>query len=72
MTTLDIARAKTFIIELRGLAPACINVPVTGGHAGKTVILRSPQELSRWTFLQNQLTAVTGKIQEAHIEEVKV
>ncbi|XP_066869961.1 malate dehydrogenase, mitochondrial isoform X1 [Kogia breviceps] len=38
VTTLDIVRANTFVAELKGLDPARVNVPVIGGHAGKTII----------------------------------
>ncbi|CAD7680309.1 unnamed protein product [Nyctereutes procyonoides] len=38
VTTLDIVRANTFIAELKGLDPTRVNVPVIGGHAGKTII----------------------------------
>lgn len=38
VTTLDIVRANMFVAELKGLDPARVNVPVIGGHAGKTII----------------------------------
>lgn len=46
VTTLDIVRANTSVAELKGLDPARVNDPVTGGHAGKTII----PLISRWTF----------------------
>lgn len=37
VTTLDVVRANTFVAKLKCIDPACVNVPVIGGHAGKTV-----------------------------------
>ncbi|CAO2629967.1 Malate dehydrogenase, mitochondrial [Lemmus lemmus] len=70
VTTLDIVRANTFVAELKGLDPARVNVPVIGGHAGKTIIPLISQ-VSKVDFPQDQLTALTGRIQEAGTEVVK-
>ncbi|CAD7691169.1 unnamed protein product [Nyctereutes procyonoides] len=71
VTTLDIVRANTFIAELKGLDPARVNVPVIGGHAGKTIIPLISQCTPKVDLPQDQLTAVTGQIQEAGTEVVK-
>ncbi|CAD7689907.1 unnamed protein product [Nyctereutes procyonoides] len=71
VTTLDIVRANTFIAELKGLDPARVNVPVFGGHAGKTIIPLISQCTPKVDLPQDQLTAVTGWIQEAGTEVVK-
>ncbi|GAB5582788.1 L-lactate dehydrogenase C chain [Prionailurus iriomotensis] len=72
VTTLDIVRANTFIAELKkGLDPARVNVPVIGGHAGKTIIPLISQCTPKVDLPQDQLTAVTGRIQEAGTEVVK-
>ncbi|XP_045858932.1 malate dehydrogenase, mitochondrial-like [Meles meles] len=71
VTTLDIVRANTFIAELKGLDPARVNVPATGGHAGKTIIPLISQCTPKVDLPQDQLTAVTGRIQEAGTEVVK-
>nr|XP_012420795.1 PREDICTED: malate dehydrogenase, mitochondrial-like isoform X1 [Odobenus rosmarus divergens] len=71
VTTLDIVRANTFIAELKGLDPAQVNVPVFGGHAGKTIIPLISQCTAQVDIPQDQLTAITGQIQEAGTEVVK-
>nr|CAD1819552.1 unnamed protein product [Ananas comosus var. bracteatus] len=38
VTTLDVARANTFVAEVLGLDPREVNVPVVGGHAGVTIL----------------------------------
>ncbi|KAF3819858.1 hypothetical protein GH733_015367 [Mirounga leonina] len=69
--TLDIVRANTFIAELKGLDPARVNVPVIGGHAGKTIVPLTSQCTPKVDLPQDQLTAITGWIQEAGTEVVK-
>uniref|UniRef100_A0A5F9C494 Malate dehydrogenase, mitochondrial n=1 Tax=Oryctolagus cuniculus TaxID=9986 RepID=A0A5F9C494_RABIT len=71
VTTLDIVRANTFVAELKGLDPARVNVPVIGGHAGKTIIPLISQCTPKVDFPQDQLAALTGRIQEAGTEVVK-
>jgi malate dehydrogenase len=38
VTTLDVLRANTFVSENQGMDPTTTNVPVIGGHAGKTIL----------------------------------
>lgn len=38
VTTLDVCRANTFVSEIVGAAAENVNVPVVGGHAGKTIL----------------------------------
>ncbi|KAJ8798776.1 hypothetical protein J1605_016579 [Eschrichtius robustus] len=71
VTTLDIVRANTFVAELKGLDPARVNVPVIGGHAGKTIIPLISQCTPKVDFPQDQLTTLIGRIQEAGTEVVK-
>ncbi|EDM13351.1 malate dehydrogenase, mitochondrial, isoform CRA_e [Rattus norvegicus] len=71
VTTLDIVRANTFVAELKGLDPARVNVPVIGGHAGKTIIPLISQCTPKVDFPQDQLATLTGRIQEAGTEVVK-
>ncbi|CAO2614489.1 Malate dehydrogenase, mitochondrial, partial [Lemmus lemmus] len=61
----------TFVVELKSLDPARVNVPVTGGHAGKTIIPLISQCTPKVDFPQDQLTALIGRIQEAGTEVVK-
>ncbi|KAM4048454.1 malate dehydrogenase, mitochondrial [Anomaloglossus baeobatrachus] len=71
VTTLDIVRANTFVAELKGLDPARVNVPVVGGHAGKTIIPLISQCTPKVEFPQDKLEVLTGRIQEAGTEVVK-
>ncbi|KAF6125721.1 malate dehydrogenase 2 [Phyllostomus discolor] len=71
VTTLDVVRANAFVAELKSLDPARVNVPVIGGHAGKTIIPLISQCTPKVDFPQDQLTALTGRIQEAGTEVVK-
>ncbi|XP_070768567.1 malate dehydrogenase, mitochondrial isoform X2 [Enoplosus armatus] len=56
---------------LKGLDPARVNVPVIGGHAGKTIIPLISQCTPKVEFPADQLSALTGRIQEAGTEVVK-
>uniref|UniRef100_A0A8D0XYG2 Malate dehydrogenase n=1 Tax=Sus scrofa TaxID=9823 RepID=A0A8D0XYG2_PIG len=71
VTTLDIVRANAFVAELKGLDPARVSVPVIGGHAGKTIIPLISQCTPKVDFPQDQLSTLTGRIQEAGTEVVK-
>ncbi|CAD7684793.1 unnamed protein product [Nyctereutes procyonoides] len=63
--------AMICVISNPGLDPARVNVPVIGGHAGKTIIPLISQCTPKVDLPQDQLTAVTGRIQEAGTEVVK-
>ncbi|ODM95707.1 Malate dehydrogenase, mitochondrial [Orchesella cincta] len=71
VTTLDIVRANTFIAELKGLNPSQVNCPVIGGHAGVTIIPLISQCKPAVQFPQDQLKALTERIQDAGTEVVK-
>uniref|UniRef100_A0A1B6GIT9 Malate dehydrogenase n=1 Tax=Cuerna arida TaxID=1464854 RepID=A0A1B6GIT9_9HEMI len=71
ITTLDVIRARTFIAEAKGFDPMHINVPVIGGHAGTTIIPLVSRATPSVTFPQDELEALTKKIQEAGTEVVK-
>ncbi|KAM4795468.1 malate dehydrogenase, mitochondrial [Rhinophrynus dorsalis] len=71
VTTLDIVRANTFVAELKGLDPARVNIPVIGGHAGKTIIPVISQSTPKVDFTQGQLDELIPRIQEAGTEVVK-
>uniref|UniRef100_A0A2R8M963 Malate dehydrogenase, mitochondrial n=1 Tax=Callithrix jacchus TaxID=9483 RepID=A0A2R8M963_CALJA len=63
--------AMICVIANPGLDPARVNVPVIGGHAGKTIIPLISQCTPKVDFPQDQLTTLTGRIQEAGTEVVK-
>ncbi|XP_075051231.1 malate dehydrogenase, mitochondrial [Mixophyes fleayi] len=71
VTTLDIVRANTFVAELKQLDPARVNIPVIGGHAGKTIIPLISQSTPKVEFSQEALEALTVRIQDAGTEVVK-
>ncbi|XP_028985065.1 malate dehydrogenase, mitochondrial [Betta splendens] len=71
VTSLDVVRANTFVAQLKGLDPARVNVPVVGGHAGKTIIPLISQCTPKVEFPADQLSALTGRIQEAGTEVVQ-
>uniref|UniRef100_A0A4X2M8G3 Malate dehydrogenase, mitochondrial n=1 Tax=Vombatus ursinus TaxID=29139 RepID=A0A4X2M8G3_VOMUR len=63
--------AMICIIANPGLDPARVNVPVIGGHAGKTIIPLISQCTPKVEFPEDQLKTLTGRIQEAGTEVVK-
>merc|ERR1719411_2374417 len=71
VTTLDIVRANTFIAELQGLDPAVVDCPVIGGHAGATIMPLISQCTPPVEFPEDQLSALTARIQDAGTEVVK-
>ncbi|XP_011878091.1 PREDICTED: malate dehydrogenase, mitochondrial [Vollenhovia emeryi] len=71
VTTLDIVRANAFIAEAKGLDTQKVNVPVIGGHSGITIIPLISQCTPSVSFPDDQLKALTGRIQEAGTEVVK-
>nr|XP_023018128.1 malate dehydrogenase, mitochondrial [Leptinotarsa decemlineata] len=71
ISTLDIVRANTFIAEAKGLDPKNVNVPVIGGHSGVTIIPLISRATPSVSFPEDQLKALTSRIQEAGTEVVK-
>lgn len=71
VTTLDIVRSNAFIAEAKGLDPQKTNVPVIGGHSGITIIPLISQCKPSVSFPEDQLKALTLRIQEAGTEVVK-
>ncbi|KAL1129739.1 hypothetical protein AAG570_012683, partial [Ranatra chinensis] len=71
ITTLDVVRSNAFIAELKNLDPKTVNIPVIGGHSGVTIIPLISQATPKVDFPQDQLTALTTRIQDAGTEVVK-
>lgn len=63
VTTLDVTRARTFVAALKGLDPAKVDVPVIGGHAGKTILPLLSSNSARVTFTDAERDALTHRIQ---------
>ncbi|XP_014668283.1 PREDICTED: malate dehydrogenase, mitochondrial-like [Priapulus caudatus] len=70
ISTLDIARANTFVAEAKGLDVSKVNIPVIGGHAGVTIIPVISQATPSVSFPQDELEKLTVRIQEAGTEVV--
>jgi len=71
VSTLDVVRANTFIAEAKNLDPQNVSLPVIGGHSGVTIIPLISQCKPAVSFPQDQLAALTVRIQEAGTEVVK-
>ncbi|ENN81433.1 malate dehydrogenase, mitochondrial [Dendroctonus ponderosae] len=71
VTSLDIVRANTFIAEGKGLNPKDVSIPVIGGHSGVTIIPLISRATPSVSFPEDQLKALTTRIQEAGTEVVK-
>jgi len=71
VSTLDVVRANTFIADAKNLDPSQVNCPVIGGHSGVTIIPLISQCKPAVQFPQDQLKALTERIQEAGTEVVK-
>merc|ERR1711931_405880 len=71
VTTLDVVRSNEFIGALKGIDPADVNVPVIGGHAGITIIPILSQVTPKVSFTEEEIKALTPRIQDAGTEVVK-
>ncbi|KAI1729498.1 lactate/malate dehydrogenase, NAD binding domain-containing protein [Ditylenchus destructor] len=71
VTSLDIVRAHTFVAELKKLDVNTIQVPVIGGHSGVTIIPLLSQVKPSVKFSDDEIKALTERIQDAGTEVVK-
>lgn len=71
VTTLDVVRCKTFVAEAFNLDVQNIKVTVVGGHAGITILPLLSQTQPACNFSQEQLDALTHRIQFGGDEVVK-
>ncbi|XP_020095845.1 malate dehydrogenase, glyoxysomal-like isoform X2 [Ananas comosus] len=71
VTTLDVARANTFVAEVLGLDPREVNVPVVGGHAGVTILPLLSQVNPPCSFTPEEITYLTDRIQNGGTEVVE-
>jgi len=71
VTTLDVVRSNTFIGELKGVDPSLVDVPVIGGHAGITILPLLSQTSPKFSFSDEQVAALTKRIQNAGTEVVE-
>merc|ERR1712176_1244364 len=68
ITTLDIVRANKFVQEITG-KPA--QIPVVGGHAGKTILPLFSQDEAGASIPVGQIPDLDVKVQDAGTEVVK-
>jgi malate dehydrogenase len=71
VTTLDIVRSHTFVAELKKLDVNKTEIPVIGGHSGVTIIPLLSQAKPSVKFSDEEIKALTERIQDAGTEVVK-
>ncbi|CAN1167588.1 Malate dehydrogenase, glyoxysomal [Linum perenne] len=72
VTTLDVARANTFVGEVLGVDPKIVDVPVVGGHAGVTILPLLSQVKPPANFTTEETEYLTKRIQDGGTEVVQV
>lgn len=65
INTLDSVRSRTFVSELKGLNVEDVTVYSVGGHSGHTILPLLSQTTPAVTFTQDEVEALTFKIQNA-------
>ena len=65
INTLDSVRSRTFVAELKGLNVEDVTVYSVGGHSGHTILPLLSQTTPAVTFTQEEVEALTFKIQNA-------
>ena len=70
VSTLDIVRAQKFIADKKSLDPLTVDVPVVGGHSGKTILPLLSQVTPAVSLTQAEVEALTERIQNAGTEVV--
>jgi len=68
ISTLDVVRANKFVQEITGIAA---EIPVIGGHAGKTILPLFSQDVAGRAVPQAQIPALDARVQDAGTEVVK-
>merc|ERR1712110_401267 len=70
ITTLDVVRANKFVGESVGKNPNFINIPVIGGHAGKTILPLFSQDKIAKTIEADKIPALDAHVQDAGTDVV--
>merc|ERR1711879_103757 len=70
VTTLDIVRANKFVAGATGKPVADIQIPVVGGHAGKTILPLFSQDPVGATLSEEQIKSLDTRTQDAGTEVV--
>lgn len=73
VTLLDVLRSETFVAELKGKDVNNVKVPVIAGHSGVTILplLSQASEVDKIQFTQDEVEALTKRIQNAGTEVVE-
>jgi len=71
VTTLDVVRSNSFIAEAKNLDVKDVDVPVIGGHAGKTILPLLSQTSPSTSFTDEETDKLTVRIQNAGTEVVE-
>merc|ERR1719361_759555 len=71
VTSLDIVRANKFVGEVAEKNPNFINVPVIGGHAGKTILPVFSQDPTAATISADKIPALDKRTQDGGTEVVE-
>merc|ERR1712232_395761 len=71
VTTLDIVRANKFVSEATGKPVSDIQIPVVGGHAGKTILPLFSQDPIGATLSAEQVAALDPRTQDGGTEVVE-
>merc|ERR1712060_672614 len=70
ISTLDVVRANKFVGEITGKNPNFINVPVVGGHAGKTILPLFSQDKVAKTIEADKIPDLDAHVQDAGTDVV--
>mmetsp|Transcript_24041 Transcript_24041/g.81995 ORF Transcript_24041/g.81995 Transcript_24041/m.81995 type:complete len:301 (+) Transcript_24041:342-1244(+) len=70
VTTLDVVRAKTFYSEAKGLDTPRVDVPVVGGHAGKTILPLFSQAIPKMDLTDEERHSLTQRTMDGGTEVV--
>ena len=71
ISTLDVVRANTFVAAKKNLDVAKTSVPVIGGHSGVTILPLLSQVTPKISFTDEEVVALTNRIQNAGTEVVE-
>ncbi|XP_002976052.2 malate dehydrogenase, mitochondrial [Selaginella moellendorffii] len=71
VTTLDVVRARTFYAKAKNLPIEDVDVPVVGGHAGKTILPLFSQATPQVPLSKEEVEELTRKTQDGGTEVVQ-
>ncbi|KAK2730992.1 malate nad-dependent [Colletotrichum kahawae] len=71
VTTLDVVRGSKFVADVLGNDPRELKVPVVGGHSGATILPLISQSEPKVQLSQEQIEAITHRVQFGGDEIVK-